>query len=56
MECGEPAFHRAAGRHESLPDHLPAKHPLPADLRGQAAEEVNLKRLEVENVEEVLDR
>src|SRR5262245_19781236 len=40
---------------ESLGDHLTTKDPLPADLRGAPAEQVHFERLEVENIEQVLN-
>jgi hypothetical protein len=45
----------AHGRHQRLPHHLAAKHPLPADLRAAAAEHVHLQRLEVEQLQQVCD-
>ena len=43
-----PAFHRAHGGDQCLSDHLPAEHPLPPGLRREAAEQVDLQRLEIE--------
>ena len=51
----EPAFHRAAGRDQSLTDHLPAEHALPSDLRRAPAKQVHFERFEVEDFEEFLD-
>ena len=44
----------AAGRDQRLPDHLSAKHALPAGLRRAAAEQVQLELFEVEDGEEVI--
>src|SRR4051794_11179252 len=49
----QPAFHGAARRYHRLPDHLAAEHPLPAGLRADAAEQVHLDRLEIENGDQV---
>ena len=46
---------RAHRGNQRLADHLAAIDPLPAGLRRAAAEQVHLERLEVENVEEILD-
>ena len=50
-----PALDRAHGGDQRLADHLAAEHALPADLRAAAAEQVHLERLEIENVEQILD-
>ncbi|MCY1303119.1 hypothetical protein D9M70_528130 [compost metagenome] len=42
----------ALGRHQCLADDLAAEDPLPADLRAQAAEQVFLQLLEIENGEQ----
>ncbi len=49
------ALDRAHGGDQRLPDHLAAEHALPADLRRAAAEQVHLQRLEIEDVEQILD-
>ena len=46
---------RAHGGDQRLPDHLTAEHALPADLRTAAAKQVHFQRLEIEEVEEILD-
>jgi hypothetical protein len=38
-----------------LPDHLPAEHPLPADLRAQPAEQILLQRFDVEDGEKLIE-
>ena len=48
-------LHRAHGGDQRLADHLAAEHALPADLRGAAAEQIHVERLEVEKIEQVLD-
>jgi hypothetical protein len=45
----EPSLDGALCRDQGLPDHLPAEHALPADLRAQAAKEVHLERFEIED-------
>ncbi len=50
---GEALLHRAARRDQRLADHLPAEHALPADLRAQAPEQINLERLDVEDREQL---
>src|SRR5689334_18005384 len=61
QEVGVHRVRRAAGidgayrRDKSLADHLAAKDPLPADLRGAAAEQVHLEWFEVKNFEQVLN-
>jgi hypothetical protein len=44
-----------AGCDQRLADHLPAEDALPAHLRRAAAKQIELKPLEVEDGEEVLD-
>ena len=44
-----------AGSHQGLADDLPAIYPLPARLRRAAAEEIQLKRLEIEDLDQLLD-
>jgi hypothetical protein len=46
-----PAFDRANRSHQRLPNHLAAKHALPADLWRAAAEQVHFERFEIENIE-----
>jgi hypothetical protein len=52
---GLASVHGAAGRDQRLPDHLASEHPLPADLRAPAPEEIDLELLEIEDCEEVGD-
>ncbi len=42
-------IHRAVGCDQGLADHLAAEHALPAGLRADAAEQVLLECLEIEN-------
>src|SRR6516164_20219 len=49
----QPVFDGTARGHHGLPDHLPAKYPLPARLRAVAAKHVHLECFEVENGNEV---
>ena len=46
---GEATLYGPVGRDQGLADDLPAEHTLPADLRAQASEQINLERLEVED-------
>ena len=46
----------AAGRHQRLPHHLAAEHPLPGVLRRAAAKQIDLELLEIEDRQEVLHR
>ena len=50
MRMRHAALHRAAGSNQSLTDHLAAEHALPAHLRRAAAKQVQLERLEIEDV------
>ena len=43
------SIHRAVGCDQRLADDLAAEHALPAGLRADAAEQVLLERLDVEN-------
>jgi hypothetical protein len=52
---GRAALDRAAGRHQRLSDHLPAEHPLPADLRAAAAVEIGFKLFEIENGQQLIN-
>jgi hypothetical protein len=52
----EPSFDGALCRDQGLPDHLPAEHALPADLRAQATKQVDLERFEIENRKELFQR
>jgi hypothetical protein len=38
-----------------LANHLPAEHPLPADLRTAAAKQVVLKLFEIEDAKEIVN-
>src|SRR5664279_4342766 len=48
-------LHGAHRCDQRLANHLAAEHALPADLRRTSAEQVHLERLEIEDVEQVLD-
>ena len=48
-------FDSAIGGDQSLPNHLPAEHALPAGLRAQASEQILLQCLEIENGEELIE-
>ena len=41
-------FHRARGGDQRLADHLPAEHPLPADLRAFPAKQTGFQPLDIE--------
>jgi hypothetical protein len=45
----------AAGRNQSLADHLSAEHALPSHLGRASAEQVYLEALEVEDGEKILN-
>jgi hypothetical protein len=45
----------AASGNERLADDLPAEYPLPARLRRAAAKQITFERLEVENVDQILN-
>ncbi len=47
-------FHCALRRHQRLGDDLAAEHPLPAGLRAEAAIQVLLDRLDIENGDQLL--
>ena len=47
---------RASRGDERLPGHLPAEHPLAPLLRAAAAEQVDLERLEIEELDQVVER
>src|ERR1700675_3543731 len=49
------ALDRAYRGNQRLPNHLAAKHALPAGLRAAAAEQVHFERFEIENIEQILD-
>ncbi len=46
---GEATLHGPVGRDQGLADDLAAEHALPADLRAQAPEQINLERLDIED-------
>ena len=48
-------FNGALGRHQRLADDLAAEHALPAGLRARAAEEIYLKTLEIERLEQCIE-
>ena len=50
------AIDGAIGGDQSLADHLPAEHALPADLRAHAAKQIHLERFDVENGEKLVQR
>ena len=50
-----PCVDRAAGRHQRLAGDLPAEHPLPVLLRADAAEDVDLDPLQVEQGHEFIE-
>ena len=52
---GRDVIDGAAGGDQRLADHLAAEHPLPARLRRAAAKQIQFERLEIENVEKLLD-
>ena len=47
---------RPGGRHQRLPGHLASEHPLPVLVGGQAAEDVDLDDLQVEQPDQLLER
>ncbi len=49
------AFDRAAGGHQRLAQHLPAEHALHAVLGRDAAEDIVLDLLEIEQAEDFFD-
>src|SRR5208282_3319627 len=52
---GRHVLDRAAGRDQRLADDLPAEHPLPARLRRAAAKKIQFERLEIEDLDHLLD-
>ena len=48
-------IHRAARRHQSLPDDLSAEDPLPARLRRASAKQVHLELFKIQDSEKVGD-
>ncbi len=52
---GRPVLDGTDRRNQGLSDHLATEHALPADLRRAAAEQVLFQRLEIENIEQILD-
>ena len=48
-------IHGPHGRHQRLAENLPAEHPLPADLRAEAPEKVDLERFQIEQTHKLVE-